>query len=205
MEPSVPVCCAVWYDNTWWEALLPVSWSFRQDESIKGWPELFESPRNARLWIRTRKHIDISGWNFAIAPRELPTEHKKAFLLTASDASMQECATLDPSKMDARELATLQHSFIVNRDTSLAAAVPKLTKHELGELVGFTYERPERDETLAWAGYFSHDPWMLNVACRYPRAAQPDAQVAREILTSIRFRGPNGVPPPTAAPSSSRG
>ena len=189
MENS-KVSCEVWYDQTWWEAELPASWTFRQDQSIKGWPCLFESPNRARLWINTSKHVDISGWDLTIAPSELSTEQKKAFLLAASGASQLDISELDVSKMKPHELAMMQHRLVMNRSSTLASARPKLKRHDAGELVGFTFARQQQSE-CGWAGYFSHDPWMLNVAFNSPPGADQDSEVALSVLASVRFRGPN--------------
>ncbi|HEY8099967.1 MAG TPA: hypothetical protein VIF82_04385 [Burkholderiaceae bacterium] len=41
------------YGESWWDAELPERWTFRCDQSIKGWPFSFESPRGSTLKIQT--------------------------------------------------------------------------------------------------------------------------------------------------------
>jgi hypothetical protein len=184
------VRCDKWYDNTWWEAELPSSWSFRQDRSIKNWPYVFESANGARLWVGASKHNDISGWDFSIAPPTLSPEQQKAFLLAAADARMANAQPVNLAEMNPRMLALRQHMEVMTRSSNMKSAAFHLTRRDLGELVGFTYPRIGADD-VGWSGCFSHDPWMLRLSFISPADAEDEgSRVVMAIIASIRFKGP---------------
>jgi len=186
---SQKVRCEAWYDNTWWEALLPSGWTFRRDQTVKNWPYLFEAPNSSQLMIGASKNNKLSsGWNFSIAPSDLTHEQKQAFLLAASDVSQQDIPVIDIASMQPAEIALMQHALVMNRDSSLSAAAQKLTKHEFSELIGFAYQRKTPWE-ITWAGYFSHDSWMIRAAfSALPDFAEADLQTVLSILESLRFK-----------------
>lgn len=184
------VRCDKWYDNTWWEAELPSSWSFRQDRSIKNWPYVFESANGERLWVGASKHNDISGWDFSIAPPTLSHEQQKAFLLAASDARMANAQPVNLAEMNPLLLALRQHMEVMTRSSNMKTTASHLTRRDLGELVGFTYPHVGADG-VGWSGCFSHDPWMLRLSFISPADAEDEgSKFAMAIIASIRFKGP---------------
>lgn len=183
------VCSDVWYDKTWWEAELPPLWMFRRDHSKHGWPYVFEAPDGSGLWIRDLKHYESPGWDFSLVPPELTHEQKKAFALTVSCASPVK--PVDIFQVGFFSLGMRQHmEGLTHRYNAKRASIAsRLTRLDLGELVGFTYPLTN-PKKVGWSGYFSHDPWMLQMTLVSPLEVLGErSRTAEAVIESIRFKG----------------
>jgi hypothetical protein len=168
------VSCEKWFDGSFWSATVPGHWRFRQDRSIRGFPYVFESPSDSRMQVGTSKDVELHGPSYDVTdiPDELRSEgHRKAYRMALQSARF------DPGWSWRDFPAAL---FRLARGRAI-------TKRDVGGLVGFTYET-RRDDRRSWAGFFSHQRWMLYVYfAGAERAFEADSETALLILASFRF------------------
>ena len=171
---TVQVSCDKWFDGSYWSATVPDQWRFRQDRSIRGFPYVFESPSDSRMQVGTSKDVELHGPGYVTedVPDDLRSEgQRKAYRMAVQSAR------IDPSWTWRDFPAAL---FRLARGRAI-------TRRDVGVLVGFTYET-RRDKHKAWAGFFSHQRWMLYVYFAGGDSAfEVDSETALLILASFSF------------------
>lgn len=187
---------APWLSGAWWEAELPEGWAFRQDMSIKNFPDLFESPGGSRLWVYTWGAAPTQyrqDWWHHLAPDDLTEYQKEAFQHALIEATQVDREGVEISKMTDEQREAFFSDLAEIQNRRITAAVRHVTRRDLGVFVGFTFPKLSIvDGQTVWAGYFPHYPWMIRVIFAQPSEVDTadDEKNAFAVLASMRFREP---------------
>lgn len=162
------VIAGKWWDGTWWEGDLADSCIITEQSNQH---VRFTLPGGGKGLVGLRKHF-ISEEEVRL--RGLPL----SALVRDVDAWSRE---LTEGAADPTWPAALKHK----------RQVPNLERHQLGYLLGYTFEKPDALGAIQWSGYLGHMPWgvYVNVAC----ASEARSEARRTVLgflASMEFKAP---------------
>ena len=166
------------FDGRYWTAECPEGWTFRKDTSVSGYPYVFET-EHCRLQLGTSSRTSINFGGGVTRPGITSEGVRKAYVMTLHEVHHFGGGDVSIG------------GWIWSMVRPMTASDHKVTRHDGGSLVGFTYQREN-----GWAGTFSDEPWIIYASfiCR----ASPDSfsPVALGILASIRFHDRPDPPSP---------
>ena len=142
------------FDGSYWEAPCPPGWTFRKDSTVRGFPHVFEAEPAYRLQLGWSRDVQLNYAREFEPPSNESEPMRNAYAMTCMEASY---SGIRPSQ---------------------------LSRHDLGELSGFTYPNEG-----GWAGWFVAQPWYVYAVLTGPRESKDGrTREAMSILDGLRFK-----------------
>ena len=154
-----------WYDKTWWEIDLPETCEIVEKSAQHVRVKL---GNGARVLVGLRKNITSIE---QAQSRGIPVS---AVVFNAERWAFETTKT------------AANPGFLA--DLIRPRSGPDLERHELGLLVGYTYERESGGDNVLWTGYFGYRDWALTLSVECSRDVRENARAeVRVLLAGMSF------------------